>query len=75
MADKHTGEFEENLRRLEECAEKLRSGELTLEESLEVYNNSITYYTFCTEYLKNARQKIEICRPESGAVEELETPV
>ena len=73
MADKkQTKEFEENLGKLEECAEKLRSGELSLDESLEVYNKSITYYNFCSDYLKNARQKIEIYRPETGTVEDME---
>ena len=74
MADKKkTNEFEENLRKLEEAAEKLRSGELSLDESLDVYNKSIMYYKFCSEYLKDARQKIEIYRPETGEIEEMET--
>ena len=75
MADKKkTNEFEENLRKLEEAAEKLRSGELSLDESLEVYSKSIMYYKFCSEYLNNAIQKIEMYRPETGETEEMEIP-
>lgn len=72
MADrKKTAEFEDNLRKLEEASEMLRSGELSLDESLEIYNKSIMYYKLCSEYLKDARQKIEIYRPETGTVEEM----
>ena len=63
MAEKNKIVFEDSLKRLEEAAERLRSGELSLDESLEVYNKSITYYNECAEYLKNAQQKIEIFRP------------
>ena len=64
--------FEEALAALEETAESLRSGSLGLEESVEVYDKSILLYNRCRGILDQAKQKIEIYRPETGTVEEFE---
>ena len=61
--------FEAALAKLEESAQALKSGNLSLEESVKVYEESIKYYDFCSDFLKNARQKIEIYRPETGKSE------
>ena len=61
--------FEQAFRALEESAEKLRSGALGLEESIEVYDKSIMYYNICSEILANAKQKILVCS-ETGETEE-----
>ena len=61
--------FEEAFKALEESAEKLRSGSLGLEESMEVYDNSIMYYNICSDILSNAKQKISVCSP-NGETEE-----
>jgi len=61
--------FEEALARLEEAVKKLRSGECSLEESIKIYEKSVEYYNICDAILKEARQKIEIYRPESGNTE------
>ncbi len=61
--------FEEALKELSECAEKLKSGKLSLDESIDVYNKSIMYYNRCKEILDGVQQKIELYRPESGQTE------
>ena len=64
--------FEEALAELEETAESLRSGRLSLEESVVVYDKSILLYTRCKEILDKAKQKIEIYRPQDGTTEDFE---
>ena len=64
--------FEEALAALEETAESLRSGRLSLEESVEVYDNSILLYNRCKEILDKAKQKIEIYKPQEGTTEAFE---
>jgi exodeoxyribonuclease VII small subunit len=64
--------FEEAIAKLEEAAELLRSQELSLEESVELYNQSIVYYNRCREILNKAKQKIEMYKPETGEVIEID---
>ena len=64
--------FEEALASLEETAEALRSGHLSLEESVSVYDNSILLYNRCRKILDEAKQKIEIYRPQDGKTEDFE---
>lgn len=74
MKDKpiETMTFEEALQALETAADSLRSGGLTLEESVVVYDKSILLYNRCKGILDNAKQKIEIYRPSDGTLEEME---
>lgn len=60
--------FEEALEKLEQTADLLRSGEASLEESVEAYNKSIEYYKICSQILEDAKQKIEMFNPETGEV-------
>ncbi len=62
--------FEEAFAALEEAAEKLRSGKLGLEESIDVYDKSIMYYNLCQRILEEARQKIMMFDPVSGEEKE-----
>ncbi|MBP5750713.1 MAG: exodeoxyribonuclease VII small subunit [Firmicutes bacterium] len=64
--------FEEALQALEEKAESLRGGSLSLEESVEVYDKSILLYNHCRQILDKAKQKIEIYRPQDGTTEAFE---
>ena len=61
--------FEEALGKLESSVEKLRSGECGLEESIKIYQESVKYYELCDSILKDARQKIEVYRPQTGETE------
>jgi len=62
--------FEESLEKLEKCAEELREGNASLEESVELYNKSLVYYKQCQDILSEAKQKIEMVDPKSGKVVE-----
>ncbi|MEW5806291.1 MAG: exodeoxyribonuclease VII small subunit [Acidobacteriota bacterium] len=52
--------FEEALARLEEIVNGLESGEISLEESLKLFEEGIVLSRHCNEKLKEARQKVEI---------------
>lgn len=68
MAKQKNLSFEEALEKLEETADILRSGDASLEKSVEAYNKSIEYYKQCMSILKDAKQKIEVFNPETGEV-------
>lgn len=72
MPKKKELSFEEALEKLEESAELLRSGDVSLEKSVTIYNQSIEYYKQCLDILNNAKQKIEMFKPETGEVVELD---
>ncbi len=62
MADKKTKapeKFEEAFERLEEIVSKLESGDVALEESLDLYTEGMTLVKFCNQKLTVAREKIE----------------
>ncbi len=64
--------FEKAVKKLEDISEQIRSGELSIEESVKLYQESVKYFNMCNDILNNAKQKIEIYRPESDDVEEFE---
>lgn len=51
--------FEKALFDLEEIIAKLEKGELSLEQSIEVYEQGVRLTAFCNKELKNAKLKIE----------------
>ena len=52
--------FEAALSELESLVERMESGELTLEESLQSFEQGITLTRTCQEALTEAEQKVEI---------------
>jgi len=62
--------FEESLKRLEEIAQKMESGDLSLDESLKIFEEGIKLSRFCESKLSNAEQKLEILK--SIDIDELE---
>lgn len=50
--------YEQAMERLEIIAEKLDEGDLTLEESLKLFEESTALTDFCTKCLENAKLKI-----------------
>lgn len=62
--------FEESLVRLEEITLKIESGELTLDESLKLFEEGIKLSRFCEKRLTSAEQKIEILN--STEIEDIE---
>ncbi|TGK83609.1 exodeoxyribonuclease VII small subunit [Leptospira montravelensis] len=59
MAEKKTVSFEEALRELEDIAEKLERGTLSLEDSISAYERGIELKKVCSERLVDAEAKIE----------------
>lgn len=60
--------FEESLARLEEITGKLESNDLSLDESLRIFEEGIKLSRFCEEKLTEAEQKLEILK--SSEIEE-----
>ena len=52
-------EFESSIAELEKIVEKLESGNVTLNESIELYQKGIKLSEECNVILENAKQKIE----------------
>ncbi len=61
--------FEDCLARLEQIVSALESGNLPLEESLQVFEEGIALARRCTRYLDEAERKVEIlAKDEAGAL-------
>ncbi len=52
--------FEISLKKLEEAVKKLESGELSLEESLKVFEEGVTHSAICSRKLNEAQKKVEL---------------
>ena len=62
--------FEDALKRLEKIVEELENGSLSLDESLEKYEEGIKLSKTCSKKLEVARKKVEILlKSEDGSVE------
>lgn len=59
MSDKERPGFEEALKELEAIVEKLNNQEISLEDSVELYEEGIRLSKICSETLENAALKIE----------------
>jgi exodeoxyribonuclease VII small subunit len=60
--------FEDCLSRLEQIVGTLESGNLSLEDSLKVFEEGITLARHCSRYLDDAERRIELLvKDESGA--------
>lgn len=58
--------FEESLAELESIVEKLEKGQLSLDESLLLFEKGIKLVRECNDKLKNAQQKVEKLIEENG---------
>lgn len=58
----NTGEldFESALKQLEDIAKKLESNDVSLEESIKLFEDGIHLTKFCSQKLSNAKQKITL---------------
>ncbi|MBL7092047.1 MAG: exodeoxyribonuclease VII small subunit [Candidatus Omnitrophica bacterium] len=52
--------FEEALKKLEKIAEDLESGKLSLDDSLEKYEEGVRLSRFCHKTLQAAQKKIQV---------------
>ncbi|WMJ23032.1 exodeoxyribonuclease VII small subunit [Paludicola sp. MB14-C6] len=57
--------FEKALLQLEELITSLEKGELSLEQSIQVYEQGVKLTAFCNKELKTAKLKIEELKAES----------
>ncbi|HEX7628548.1 MAG TPA: exodeoxyribonuclease VII small subunit [Candidatus Methanoperedens sp.] len=62
--------FEESLTELEEIVDKLEKGQLSLDESLMLFEKGIKLVRECNTKLKSAQQKVEQLVEENGEVKE-----
>ncbi len=68
--------FEEAFEKLEKIAERLEVGELTLEESLKLYEEGIKYSRICIKILEDAKKRIDVVKiSEDGSftIEEIKS--
>jgi exodeoxyribonuclease VII small subunit len=63
--------FEQAVKKLEDISDKLRSGELSLEESAKLYEESKKYFDQCNKILAETKQRFEVYDPEKDKTEEL----
>ena len=52
--------FEKAMERLETIVEDLESGELSLEESLKIFEEGMNLVNFCSNKLEEAEQKVTV---------------
>ncbi len=52
--------FEDALSKLEKIVSKLEEGDVSLEESLKLFEEGIRWSRFCTQKLEEAEKKVEI---------------
>lgn len=60
MAKKKTMNFEEAFQRLEEITGQLEDGDVSLDKSLQLFEEGIKLSRWCHHTLEDARQKVEI---------------
>jgi exodeoxyribonuclease VII small subunit len=58
--------FEEAMKRLENIVESLERGDLSLEESLKVFEEGMKLVHFCSRKLEEVEQKVTLLTKESG---------
>ena len=63
--------FEDQLKRLEDIVGKMESGDLTLDESLKLYEEGVKLSQGCTKRLEEAQKRIEVLL--RGSTGELKT--
>ena len=60
--------FENALARLEQITEELESGELSLEKSLEKFNEGMALVHFCSGKLDEAKSQVELLLKKDGGL-------
>ena len=52
--------FETSLKKLEEAVNRLESGELSLDDSLKVFEEGVRHASLCSRKLNEAQKKVEL---------------
>lgn len=63
--------FEKALIRLEETVNKLENEELSLDESLKIFEEGISLYRLCNKELSEAEKKISLIIQENGELKKI----
>ncbi|MEI7869526.1 MAG: exodeoxyribonuclease VII small subunit [Candidatus Methylumidiphilus sp.] len=63
---KKTVLFEESLAELEQLVERMEQGNLSLEESLKLFERGVQLTRSCQKALKEAEQKVHVLLEENG---------
>jgi exodeoxyribonuclease VII small subunit len=58
--------FEEAMKRLETIVESLERGDLSLEDSLKIFEEGMKLLHFCSKKLEEAEEKVTLLIKESG---------
>jgi exodeoxyribonuclease VII small subunit len=58
--------FEEAMQRLEEVVQSLESGELSLDDSLKVFEEGMRLARYCSDKLEEAERKVTMLVQEGG---------
>ncbi len=59
-------DYEASIAELESVVERLEQGDISLEESLKLYENGVLITRDCQEALQNAEQKVQMLLKQSG---------
>lgn len=62
--------FEENMQKLEKIVNELEKGDLSLDESINKFEEGIKISTDCNKILQDAEKKITILLNKDGNIEE-----
>jgi exodeoxyribonuclease VII small subunit len=65
-------DYETAMTRLDDITERLESGEVKLEEAIELYSEGLEIARFCTRKLSEAEKKIKIIAEKNGLITERE---
>ena len=68
MTAKKSYPFEASIEKLEKLVEKMEDGDLTLEESLKVFEEGVKLTRECQQALVDAEQKVRVLMEECGEV-------
>ena len=60
--------YETALKKLSSLISELESGKLSFDDTLAAYKEAFEYYTFCSDYLKGANEKIKEMNAKMSAV-------
>ena len=66
------GQYEKDFKKLDEIVEKLESQQLSLEESLELFQQGIEMYRKCHERLTDTEKMLTTIMEENGLITEKE---
>ena len=58
--------FEEHLRSVEEAIRRLESGDIALEESIDLYADAMRHLSACHGFLESAEARLEMVRRVGG---------